>query len=236
MALLMAGVGLAMARGLHLDERTGSALILTLILANTANYGIPLNRFAFGNTPDLEQLAEQRALLYHVFMVMVTNTLGIYFASRGSFNGWEAVKNVFRVPLIYGAILGLAFSLLHIRMPLFVSRPVGLLADAAIPAMMVLLGIQLARSTIKGRVSLIVLTSATRLMIAPVLAFGIASLLGLSGMTFNVAVVQASMPTAVMAGVLAVQFGADSEFVTSVIVTGTLLSILTLSVLLSILT
>jgi len=235
-SLTMAGIGLTLARLLKLDERTASAFVLTLVMTNTGNYGLPLNRFAFGDTLELEQIAEQRALLYHVAMVMVANTLGIYLASRGSFSTRQAVGNIFRVPLIYGAILGLAFGLLDIDLPLFIGRPVELLAGAAIPAMLVLLGIQLSTAVVRGRISLILLASSARLMIAPLIAFVVVSLLGLSDMPFNVAIVQASMPTAVMASVLAVQFGADSEFVTSTIITGTLMSILTLSVLLSILT
>jgi hypothetical protein len=71
---------------------------------------------------------------------------------------------------------------------------------------------------------------------APLLALGVAALVGLSGMPYNISVVESSMPTAVIASVLAIQFGADSEFVSSVIVVSTLASIVTLSILLAVLT
>jgi malate permease and related proteins len=234
-AVLMAVIGLGIGYIFNLETRLTSALVLALILVNAANYGIPLNSFAFGETPDLALMAEQRALIYYVVSVMISNTMGIYFASRGSVSTREALLNIVKVPLIYAAIIGFIFNVTDFTLPLPLERSVGLLADAAIPGMLALLGIQLSRATIRGQIPLILLTSGVRLVVGPVVAVGLALLFGLSGLSFNVAIVQSSMPTAVIAGVLATEFGADSEFVTSVIVVSTLLSVLTLSILLSLL-
>jgi predicted permease len=58
-------------------------------------------------------------------------------------------------------------------------------------------------------------------------------LLGLSGLARQVSIIEASMPTAVTTGVLATEFGSDTEFTTAVILVSTLASIVTLSVLLT---
>jgi len=234
-AAVMAVIGLGIGRLFNLETRTTSALVLALILVNAANYGIPLNSFAFGETPALAQMAEQRALIYYVISVVISNTVGIYFASRGSVSTRDALLNIVKVPLIYAAIAGFAFNVTEVTLPLPLERSVDLLADAAIPGMLALLGIQLSRATIRGQIPVILLTSGVRLVVGPVVAVGLALLFGLSGLSFNVAIVQSSMPTAVIAGVLATEFGADSEFVTSVIVVSTLLSVVTLSILLSLL-
>jgi malate permease and related proteins len=232
-AVIMALIGLALGRVLGLDRRQESALVLSLMLLNAANYGIPLNEFAFGRE------ARQIAIIYYVFSVTVSYTLGVFFASRGTFSGREAVMNVFKLPLIYAALFGLFLNVTDTTLPLFLARASRLLADASVPAMLVVLGMQLVlalqRGRVQGRAGLITLSTAGRLLLGPVIALGLTSLLGLTGLTQQVVILQSAMPTAVMAAVLATQFGADSEYVTSTIVTGTLASIVTLTVLIYVL-
>ena len=50
---------------------------------------------------------------------------------------------MFRLPLIYAALGGLTFSLLGLQLPNFLATPVGMLADTAIPLMIINLGVQL---------------------------------------------------------------------------------------------
>jgi predicted permease len=52
-------------------------------------------------------------------------------------------------------------------------------------------------------------------------------------LTRQVTIIQASMSTAAMAGVLATEFGSDAEFTTAVVLVSTLASIISLSVLLA---
>jgi predicted permease len=81
-----------------------------------------------------------------------------------------------------------------------------------------------------------VLATATRLVLAPLIAVFLTGLVVLPGLARQVVIVEASMPTAVMAGVLATEFGSDAEFATSVILVSTLVSVLTLSILLTVVT
>jgi len=101
--------------------------------------------------------------------------------------------------------------------------------------MLALLGIQLSRASIRGRIKPIVMAAGMRLIVSPVIAVALVALLGLSGLTRQVAIVQASMPTAVIAGVLTTEFGGDIDFVTGAILVSTVASTVTLSVILSLL-
>ena len=74
-----------------------------------------------------------------------------------------------------------------------------------------------------------------KLLLAPFIAIGLASMMGLSGLSFNVAVLESSMPTAVLASALATQFGGDARYVSAVTLIGTLVSIVTLSILIFVL-
>ena len=228
-SLLMALVGWGLARLFRFDRKLESAFILSIVLVNAGNYGLPLNEFAFGAA------GLQRAIVFYVVTAVVANTLGVYLASRGAASVRRSLLNVLMVPLPYATALGFVVNVTATQLPLPLARMVSLLGQAAVPCMLLILGLQLSRTSVKGRIGPIALAAATRLGVAPLVAFGLVMSLGLSGLAGKVAIVEASMPTAVMGGVLATEFGSDAEFTTAVILVSTLASIVTLSVLLSIL-
>jgi predicted permease len=100
--------------------------------------------------------------------------------------------------------------------------------------MLVVLGIQLSRAKMsRERLKPMLLASSMRLVVSPLLILVPIAVFGMTGLTRQVALVEAAMPTAVLGGVLATEFGSDYEFVTGTILISTLFSILTLSLLLS---
>lgn len=222
---VLAVVGIAVTRGARLDQRMSSAVVLALVAINAGNYGIAFNEFAYG----LE--SRPYAVMFYVMTAVTANTFGVFFASRGTVTRREAVVNIFRVPLVYSLLLGLLLNLTRTPLPLPLARTVALMADATIPAMLIVLGFQLARASVRGKIGWVLIASGGRLVLAPVIAVALVALFGLTGMAAKVTITSAAMPTAVIAGVLAGKFGGDSEFVTGAIVTSTLLSVVTLGIL-----
>jgi predicted permease len=225
--LLVTLVGWGLARLFHFERKLESAFVLSVALINAGNYGLPLNEFAFG------QAGLQRAVIFFVVTAVAANTLGVYLATRGTASVRQSLLNVLAVPLPYAAILGLVLNVKDIVLPLPLERAITLLGRAAVPGMLVILGLQLSRTSVKGRLGPILLATATRLVIAPLIAFPLATLLGLSGLARQVSIVEASMPTAVISSVLATEFGSDAEFASATILVSTLASMITLSILLS---
>jgi predicted permease len=226
LSLIIAVIGWGLARIFRFDQKLESVFLLTVVLINAGNYGMPLNEFAFG------QAGLQRAVIFYVTTSVIVNTLGVFLASRGTASIGQSLLNVLKVPLPYATALGLFFNVTGLSLPLPLDRVVGLLSQAVVPAMLVILGLQLSRTTVKGRLGPIALATIVRLVVAPLIAFPLAALLGLSGVTRQVCIIEASMPTAVMSGVMATEFGSDAQFATAVILVSTLVSIITLSVLL----
>lgn len=237
-ALIMSGIGLGVARLLGLDKRTASAFVLSVVLFNGANYGLPFNTFAFGME------AEQLTVITYSVSAVVVNTLGVYMAARGTqANQLGAVLNIFRVPLLYATLIGLILNLTGIgfsqesggtgaTIPLPLARTIDVLSDAAVPAMLVLLGLQLngVRLNVQ-RVGPMLAAAGLKLIAMPAVAVGLGLLLGLDGLALKVGIVQHGMPTAVIAGALATQFDGDAELVTGALLISTLGSVLTLSLL-----
>jgi len=225
--IIMAIIAYTVARWLKLDKRAAGAFILSVMLINAANYGIPFNRFAFGTE------GEQNAIVFWVVSVIVGNIAGVFFASQGSSGSLrQTLKNVLLVPITHATLLGLLFNLTQWDVPLPLERSIDILADAGIPGMMTLLGLQLARAKLRGRLVPIFVAAGLRLVLAPLIALGIALLLGMDGITLKVAVLESAMPTAVVATAFAMQFGSDSDFTTSVTLVSTVLSTVTLTLIL----
>jgi len=226
--VLVAVVAWGVARLAGFDRKLTAAFVLSSTLINAGNYGLPLSRFAFGAE------GEARALIFFVITVVISYTLGVFLASLGTAPVRRALLNVVLVPLPYAVLFGLIVNVTNIDLALPIARAVGLLADATIPAMLVVLGLQLSRASIGAQIKPILLASGMRLLVAPLLASGLVLILGMSGLAKQVSIVQAAMPTAVISGVLATEYDADAEFVTATILISTLASIGTLSWLLSI--
>lgn len=236
-ALVMAVIGFIVARLLNYSTREESSLILTITLVNAANYGISLNTFAYGDA------GGSIAIFYYVVSATLGNVLGVYFASRGSVSAIDAVSNIFKVPILYAAIVGIILNYYQVDLPLILERSIiEIAAPASIPLMLGLLGLQLSRvsfrsnsdsedETLATNLSAVGIATGLKLLVAPFIAIAFASLFGLSGLNFNVAVLESSMPTAVLASALATQFGGDARFVSAVTLVSTLLSIITLSIL-----
>ncbi len=214
-------------RVLRFDRKILAAVMITAMFMNAGNYGLPLTSFAFGE----EALAF--ASVFFVINAVSTNTVGIVIASSGSTSVWNAIKGLVKFPAIYALGLGVLFLQFKWPLPSGVERTVTLLSNAAIPCMLVLLGMQLVNIKLDGRLLPLILTGSMRLLVAPLLAFGLTRLFGMSGPSYQAVVVEAAMPAAVMTTILATEFEAEPTFVTTAVLVTTLLSPFTLTPLLA---
>ncbi|PTX64969.1 hypothetical protein C8P63_101191 [Melghirimyces profundicolus] len=201
-----------------------SGLILASAFMNNGNMGVPVILFAFS------QEAFDYAVMIMVIHTFLMGTVGIYVAARGSMPAKEALKPAVRMPIAYAAVLGLLWQRFGWPMPEELFKAVDLLADAAIPTIMLALGMQL--STIRlhtadlGKISF---SLAVRLLLSPLIAWGLAVLLGAEPLLLKVMVVAAAMPTAAITTMYSLQFDSQPKLVSSITLTSTLLSAFTVS-------
>src|SRR5262245_51260178 len=133
------------------------------------------------------------------------------------------------MPAIYGVCAAALVTMTGLSVPPTVMRPVQLLADAAIPVMILVLGMQLERATSPKAMSAVAAAVVLSLVAAPLVALGLTWMLGITGAAKQAGVVLASMPTAVITTILALEFDVAPSFVTNVVFVTTVLSPLTLS-------
>lgn len=214
---------------LGLDRPTLAAFLLVVMFSNSGNYGLPVTRFAFG------QDALTFASIYFVTSSVLTYTAGVFMAASGRRTLAEALRGVLRVPALYAVGAAALVLATGVELPVMVERPVSLLGDAALPMMILVLGMQLEGVKQVERPRLVALAAAVSLLGTPVVAFGLSGLLGLTGPALQAGMVQACMPSAVITTILALEFDVRPAFVTSVVFVSTLASPVTLTVVIALL-
>jgi hypothetical protein len=218
------------ARSLKFNRALASSFVLTSFIMNSVNFGLPYIEFAFG------KVGLETAVVFTVGQSFMSHLVGTYVASRGKSSVKVAIRNVLTIPMPYAFALGMWLNATGRSLPGPVLQAGEVLAQGLIPVTLVILGLQLSGAHLKGRWRPILLATITRFGVGTAVAFGIALLFGLQGLTRQVFIMEASMPAGILSGVLSTEFGGDPEFAAATILVTTLVASLFLSGLLLILT
>ena len=224
-------IGKAWTRMRHMDSAEEASFLLSTLFMNAGNYGIPLSLYAFG------ERAVDRAVVWVLVQNAILTPLAVYYAAREESGRFEAVKTVFKMPVVYAAALAALLRAVRVVPPDYVITPIHSLGLAMIPVAQLLLGVQLSRTAayIKADAHRITQACILRLVVAPALGWCIADVLGLQGITARVVVLLSATPTAVNSSILAIEFGAQPRFVSGCVFCSTVASFGTLAVLLRLL-
>ncbi|MFK3959909.1 AEC family transporter [Guptibacillus hwajinpoensis] len=209
------------------DASMESGLILSTAFMNSGNYGAPIILFAFGEAGFVYSVS------FLVLQAIIMNFFGVYYAARGKSGLRMAIVSVLKMPPTYAVIVALIMNLGSIKMPGNLMSSVDLLANASIPMVMVVLGMQLAGISIKNMDwSKASYASVVRLIASPAIAFVLTLFLPMSDLMASVLIVSAAMPSAATTTIYAVQFDSKPELVSSITLMTTLLSVITIPLLL----
>lgn len=222
---VVGGLAYLFGRSLRVERHLLASLVVASMFVNSGNYGLAATKFAFG------EAALARAMVCFVFGTVIVYTLGVLIASMGKLSAPQALRQMMLVPALYGLVAAAIVRRTDWHVPVFLDRSVSMLGDASIPLMLVILGLQIAEARVwpRNRVVLISTAAFLQLVVSPLIALLMAHWMGLTGLTRQAAVLQASMPAAVVTTVLAVQYDLDSTLVSGTVVLSTLISPLTLT-------
>jgi len=185
------------------------------LFANTGNMGLPLVFFAFGES------GFNVAILYMVSTTILHYTVGILILNYD-----ESPFEIFRLPLVYSAIAGVLLSVSGWTLPVPVFRAFDLLGEASIPTMIFALGYKLSEVPLTDA-SRSFLVGGMRIFFGVILGIAAVSIFKLDGIASKVVILQSAMPPAIFNFVLAEKYNQDSERVASIILAGTLISVIT---------
>ncbi len=204
--------------GLTRDRR--ASILTTSTYGNTGNFGLAIVTFTFG----------AEAIPFAAVALVVVNTLGLIIGIASTRSGLGGIRSAFTTPMTLVVVPALIVNGLDTTLPPIVDRPVGLMAGALIPLMLVTLGIQLHQIGMPAIGLDVVRALAGKLLVQPLVAIPVVALIGLSDLAAGAVVLQAAMPAAVFTYVLAVEQGTRPDETATVVMVGTLASVLTLPI------
>lgn len=216
--------GAASLFGFH--DRLKRAVTASVMFYNSGNYGIPVAQLAFPRSP--LPLEVQAAI---VMMQNLTNfTLGLYLIAGGrGGRRRDTLKEVFKLPMIYVLVAAWGLRALQLPPPEPIMEALHWLAAALVPVAVVTLGAQMAGLKVPRFNRPLLVSLSLRLVLAPILGFGVAYLIGARGVLAEALVLSTAFPTAVNSALLALEFDNEPQFAAAAVFYSTLASSVTVS-------
>ena len=192
-----------------LREQTNT-FVPPMMFTNSGNMGLPLAVLAFG----------EAALPAAVVLFFVENTLH-YTLGTWMLDHRARLWNLWRVPVIFAALLALAINLSGFELwpPLYTA--IKLVGDVAIPLLLFSLGVRLAVST-WGDVRIGAIGAVVCPVAGMLFAWLLTPLLGLSGRDAALLMVFGALPPAVLNFVFAERYRQEPAKVASIVMIGNL--------------
>ena len=191
-----------------------------LLMPNTGNLGLPLSLFAYGQSGlGVAGAISALIILFHF-------TVGVFLADR-KFNFDVIIKS----PPFYAIIISVILLYYNIKLPTFIENTSSLLTYATIFLILMSLGIALTRLKVFSFNKALV-CSVGRVILGPIIGFGVIKIFNLNGFAAGVLLIQCSMPSAVLNYLIATMYSSKKivDSVASTIVVSTFMSFITIPV------
>lgn len=212
-------------------------------LASRTMYGMAasMTNTGFVALPVLEAIYGQRAVLpaaiATVFIAVVMFPISVILLeldqrdARGSRTAPMArIKHIVMNPMVISTLIGMLWSVLHLRMPRPVVTYLGIFADALTSCALFAIGLGLSIDGLRANIGRSSLLSAVKLVIMPLIVYGLSVSLGLDPLYTIAAVICAAVPTAKTVYILAGEYHCEEITVASTISMTTLVSVISLVV------
>ena len=193
------------------------------IFSNAGYMGYPVLTAAYG--------AEN--LIYCVMYVAIFNVLGwsvgVMLFDRDALD----LRKLLKVPSLIAALLGLILFALEIRLPSVLLDAMNTMGNVTTPLAMFIIGTRLTQLHLSDLKDVkLLLTCGLRLLVFPVAAYLLLTLLGFSGLVRSVVTLCTAMPCAAQIVIQAENYHGDSVLASRGVAVCTLLSIATIPIIL----
>lgn len=206
------------------DKRRG-AMIQAIYRSNFVLLGIPLIANLFGEE-NIAVTTMMVAVVVPIYNVLGVMTLEIF--RGGKVAPLTLMRNVFKNPMIQGAIVGALFLIIGIPVPEIVMKPLRQVTAATSPIALIILGASFHLGSTATHMKQLVTCVVSRLVIIPGVVLSSAALLGFRGVEFATLIGIFASPCAVAGFAMAQQMDSDAELAGNCVVFTTAFSCLTL--------
>ena len=211
----------------RLDGVSQSVFALGGVFSNNVMLGLPLAKVSLGEAavPSVALV-----LVFNALILWTLVTVSVEWARHGSFSvkGFaRTAKGVLTNPIVVGILGGTLVSQSGWDMPEALSSPIEMIGQSGSTMALVALGMGLAEYGIRNGLRVSFAVCAIKLVILPLIVWGLAWLLGLPKMETQVVVLLSSMATGANVYLMSRQFKALEGPTASALVLSTLLASVT---------
>ena len=212
------------------DKKRRGVMIQGTFRSNFLLFGVPLGLSIGGNEGAV--LAAVVASFY-VPVINMLSVISLYaFSEAENKNIKSALLGIVKNPLIIGGVSGLIFSLIRnsigFEMPAILDTTLFNIKSAATPVAFLILGGDLKFGNMLRNVKFSSLSVLGKTIIIPALMLTVSSLLGFGKLEMAILVAVFATPNAVSSYAMARNYEADYELAGEIITLGTLLSVVTM--------
>lgn len=170
-----------------------------------------------------------------VVAIPLVNTISVIALTESQLSWRTTVLSVVKNPLILGCLSGFAFNLTGIELFSGLTEALKLLGGTSLSLGLLCIGAGLQFAALQTALPRLFVNTAGRLLLVPLLAFGVTYWMGLGELESAVLVVFFGLPTATAAFILTKMLNGDSELMAGIISLQTLCFALTFPVMMSLL-
>ncbi|MBE9043844.1 AEC family transporter [Pleurocapsales cyanobacterium LEGE 10410] len=234
-----------LARLLSLSGASTGAFVQASFRGNLAYIGLPVVSYALteltAHNSAIGSLTEAQiqslAILSIAPLVPAYNALAVFVLVTGSKKGKQSwlklLRPILTNPLLLACALGLSWGFLNLPLPLALSKTLQTLGQIALPLALFSIGVSLATTKVTGKVTVPIIATSIKVVVAPIFGLLLANWLGLSNIETAIALLYLACPTAIASYIMAQQLGGDEVLTSNSIVLSTLLSALSLAIVLA---
>jgi len=214
-------------RFMHLSRPQQGALLLAATFPNATYLGLPVTGQVLG---DWTQVVVLKFDLFACTPVLLT--IGILIAHRfgDAQTKIHPLQELVRVPPLWALAIASVLNITDTPQPELVAHALKTLSGGVVPLMLIALGMSIRWDTLQTRfMPLLLPVCMITLVIAPLVALGVGSGLGLETGTLTAVVLLAAMPTMIFGIVICERYQLDGALYAAAVFLTTLLSMVTLT-------
>lgn len=167
-----------------------------------------------------------------VFMIPVLNVASIlvlsHYASGTTPSGAKILRDLYTNPFIVAIGAGVLMNVSGISLPLVIEDTLEIFSRAALPIGIICVGAGLDLGSLRRPGPALTIGTFLRPIFMPLLAFGFATLLGVTGSALAVIIIASAVPCASNSYLLARQMGGDAKLMAEIITLQTLAATVTI--------
>lgn len=207
------------------SPKSRGAMIQAIYRSNFIIMGLPVVQNVFGKG-ELAVTALIIAIVVPIYNVLAVFTLEIFRGGRPDLR--DTLKNLMKNPIILGAVVGLLAVALNVNVPKVILSPVEMLADAATPFALLLLGVSFDFKTVSVEKRNLAICLVGRLIVYPAVGLIGGALMGFRGVELLTLVAMFAAPSAITSFTMAQQMDSDYELAGNCVIFSSLFSCFTM--------